>query len=175
VSSLALEDQVDVVVGTLSKALGSYGAFVCCRPSTAELLVNRARTLIYSTALPPAAAGAGLAALRILREQPEIVERLWHNARILREALAEGGFAVAPGAMPIVPLIVGDPEEAMALCQGALERGVFAQAIRPPTVPQGTSRLRVVAMASHTEEDLRAAAAQLSACRKLSSSSSSIE
>ena len=87
--------------------------------------------------------------------------RLHANARALRDELRAVGFDVAPGDMPIVPLIVGDASAALAVCEGALERGVFAQAIRPPTVPDGTSRLRLVAMASHTEAELRAAARTL--------------
>ena len=118
-------------------------------------LINTARSLIFSTApAPPAVAGA-LAALELLEERPHRVERLRSDARTLRGALAGEGFPVPDGEMQIVPLIVGDERTAMRLCQEALERGVFAQAIRPPTVPAGTSRLRLTAMASHTPEELR--------------------
>jgi 8-amino-7-oxononanoate synthase len=163
VAELGLEDEVDVVVGTLSKALGSYGAFACCSAELAAFLVNRARTLIFSTALPPAAVGAALESLRILRDEPEIVGRLHANARALRAELAAAGLDVAPSTMPIVPLIVGPADAAMEACEAAIERGVFAQAIRPPTVPDGTSRLRLVAMASHAEAELREAARTLAA------------
>jgi 8-amino-7-oxononanoate synthase len=166
VAALGLEGEVDVVIGTLSKALGSYGAFACCDAQMAAFLVNRARTLIFSTALPPPSVGAALEALRLVREEPALVERLWANARVLRAELAAQGFAVEPGDMPIVPLVIGDPRDAMALCEAALERGVFAQAIRPPTVPPGTSRLRLVAMASHAEHELRDAARLLGALRQ---------
>ncbi len=171
VHALGLEEEVDVVIGTLSKALGSYGAFVCCARPMAELLVNRVRTLIFSTALPPPSVAAALAALRLLREQPEIVTRLWSNARVLRGELSAQGFDVprgeipGGGEMPIVPLLIGEPHDAMALCEAALERGVFAQAIRPPTVPVGTSRLRLVATAGHSQEDLRRAAVALGQAR----------
>jgi glycine C-acetyltransferase/8-amino-7-oxononanoate synthase len=161
VAALGLEREVDVVVGTLGKALGSYGAFACCDAAIADLLVNRARTLIYSTALPPPVLGAALEGLRILRDEPAVVARLRRNARTLRAALADAGLAVGPGEMPIVPIVVGEPSAAMELCEDALRHGVFAQAIRPPTVPPGTSRLRAVAMASHGEEELRAAARTL--------------
>jgi glycine C-acetyltransferase/8-amino-7-oxononanoate synthase len=163
VSALGLECEVDVVIGTLGKALGSYGAFVCCELTMAEFLVNRARTLIFSTALPPPSVAAALAAVRLLRDRGEIVERLWHNARLFRRALAAQGFTVTAGDMPIVPLVIGEAAAAMAVCEAALRDGVFAQAIRPPTVPAGTSRLRAVAMASHAEEDLSQAAATLAA------------
>ncbi len=156
VTALGLEHEVDVVLGTLSKALGSYGAFAACDARTRTFLVNRARTLIYSTGLPPPAVGAAREALRIVREEPGRMRRLHANARELRAALG-----AEPGDMPIVPLMVGDPHAAMDLCERALRRGVFAQAIRPPTVPDGTSRLRLVARADHTAAELREAAGVL--------------
>jgi 8-amino-7-oxononanoate synthase len=147
--------EADVVVGTLSKALGSYGAFACCDAATRELLVNRARTVIYSTALPPAAVGAARAALALLDER---MPRLHANARTLRAALG-----AHDAAMPIVPLVLGDPHAALDACARALDAGVFAQAIRPPTVPEGTSRLRLVARADHEPGELAAAGALLAA------------
>jgi glycine C-acetyltransferase/8-amino-7-oxononanoate synthase len=162
VASLGLEDQVDVTIGTLSKALGSYGAFACCRRATAELLVNRARTLIFSTGLPPSSAGAGLCALRLLAGQPEMVDRLHANARLMRSELSGRGIEVGGGTgVPILPVIVGDAEEAVRRSEAALARGVFVQAIRPPTVPPGTSRLRVTVSAVHAEADLRQAVSVL--------------
>ncbi|MEJ7892852.1 MAG: 8-amino-7-oxononanoate synthase [Solirubrobacteraceae bacterium] len=145
----------DVVVGTLSKALGSYGAFACCDEATRALLINRARTVIYSTALPPAAVGAARAALALVDER---IGALHANARVLRGAL---GAAVSD--MPIVPLVFGDPHAALAASERALAAGVFAQAIRPPTVPDGTSRLRLVARADHDGAELAAAGALLAA------------
>jgi len=163
VAALGLEREVDVVIGTLSKALGSYGAFVCGAPTTAEFLVNRARTLIYSTALPPPTVGAALAGLRLLRDRPSAVERLWSNARLLRAELAASGFEMAQGEMPIVPVVLGDPQITLLVAEQALRDGVFAQAIRPPTVPAGTSRLRLVATAAHSEQELRRAARTIAA------------
>lgn len=158
VAELGLECEIDVSVGTLGKALGSYGAFACCGAQMAKFLVNRARTLIFSTALPPAALGAALAALELLRSDRELVPTLHARARALREQLAADGFAVEPGPMPIAPLVIGDPHAAVEVAAVALARGVFAQAIRPPTVPEGTSRLRLVATAAHAEAELCAAA-----------------
>ena len=158
IAQAGLEGEIDVVVGTLGKALGSYGAYVCADAETVRYLINTARPLIFSTAPPPPAVAAALAALELLRECPERVERLRSNARALRRALAEEGFRVAEDSMHIVPLIVGSERAASGLCQEAVERGVFAQAIRPPTVPAGSSRLRLAAMASHTPAELRAAA-----------------
>jgi len=161
VALAGLEDEVDVVVGTLGKALGSYGAYAACETRMARYLVNAARSLIFSTALPPPAVAGALAALELLEEQPRRVEKLQANAETLRGELAREGFAVAPGEMPIVPLLIGDPALAMRVCEAAIERGVFAQAIRPPTVPAGTSRLRVAVMSSHRRSELRQAAATL--------------
>jgi 8-amino-7-oxononanoate synthase len=156
-----LEGEVDVLVGTLGKALGSYGAYVCAEEEMIRYLINTARPFIFSTApSPPAVAGA-LAALELLKERPHRVERLHCNARALRRALASEGFAVAEDEMHIVPLVVGSADDAVRLCAEAIEHGVFAQAIRPPTVAEGTSRLRLAAMASHTASDMREAAAAL--------------
>ncbi len=153
-----LQGKVDVSIGTLGKALGSYGAYVCARREMVRYLINTARPLIFSTApSPPSVAGA-LAALELLEAEPRRVERLHDAARYLRKALAEEGFAIEPGDMHIVPLVVGDSHAAVRLCGAALERGVFAQAIRPPTVAQGTSRLRLAVMASHSTEELQKAA-----------------
>ncbi len=158
VAEAGLEDHVDVVVGTLGKALGSYGAYVCTSAEIVRYLVNTARTLIFSTApSPPAIAGA-LAALELLAERPHRVQRLRANARVLRRALAAEGFPVAESDMHIVPLIVGDERAAMRMCQAAITHGAFAQAIRAPTVAIGSSRLRLTAMASHTATELEMAA-----------------
>ena len=164
VADLGLDDEVDLIVGTLGKALGSYGAYVCCDQQMAKYLVNTARTLIFSTALPPPAVAAAMAALELLREQPRRVEKLRRNGAVLRQSLNESGLPVPGGDTPIVPLIVGDATDAVRASERSLERGVFAQAIRPPTVPAGTSRLRLAVMASHTKSELREAARVLRAC-----------
>ena len=158
VAEAGLDGEVDVIVGTLGKALGSYGAYVACDHAMARYLVNSARPLIFSTGLPPAAAAAAMASLELLQEQPRRVERLADNAATLRDELAREGFDVSGSETQIVPLIVGDAGLAMQICEEALEQGVFAQAIRPPTVPAGTSRLRLAVMASHTRGELRDAA-----------------
>ena len=158
VAEAGLEGQVDVVTGTLGKALGSYGGFVACDHVTARFLVHSARTLLYSTALPPVAAAAAMAALDLLEEQPRRVEKLRANAEALRDGLAREGFEVAGAAAHVVPLVVGDAELASRIVDHALELGVFAEAIRPPAVPEGTARVRLSAMASHTRQELRGAA-----------------
>jgi glycine C-acetyltransferase/8-amino-7-oxononanoate synthase len=127
----------------------------------ARYLVNAARTLIFSTGAPPPSVAAALAALELMRETPRRTERVRRNAQTLRDALRSHGLQVPDGEAAIVPLVLGDAGHAMAVCEQALERGVFAQAIRPPTVPEGTSRLRLAAMASHNAAELEWAAAQL--------------
>ena len=159
VAAAGLSGEVDVIVGTLGKALGGYGAYVCASRQIVELLVNTARPFIFSTAPPPPSVGAALAALSVLIARPGLVEQLRRNAATLREALATQGLATNGSRTQIVPVMVGDARRAVTLCERALEGRVFAQAIRPPTVPKGSSRLRLTVMASHRSEELRAAAA----------------
>ena len=163
VAEAGLEDEVDVLVGTLGKALGSYGAYVCCDTPMAKFLINTARTLIFSTAPAPPSVAAAMAALELLQAEPHRVEKLQRNAGELREALAREGLPASPGETQILPVVIGDASAAVAASERALENGVFAQAIRPPTVPEGTSRLRLTVMASHTKSELRDAAKTLAA------------
>jgi 8-amino-7-oxononanoate synthase len=166
VAEAGLDDQIDVIVGTLGKALGSYGAFVACDESMAQYLVNAARTFIFSTALPPSAVAGALAALDLLSERPRLVDKLAANAAALRSGLQAEGFDVGGSRTQILPLVIGEAQRAMRICEAALARGVFAQAIRPPTVPDMTSRLRLAVMASHHEDELRAAARTLGAAAR---------
>jgi glycine C-acetyltransferase/8-amino-7-oxononanoate synthase len=161
VAAAGLEGEVDVIVGTLGKALGSYGAFVCCDAGTADYLVNTMRPLIFSTALPPSVPAAASAALDLLQADPDRPRRLQSNAAVLRSALAERGLAAGASETQIVPLVLGDAASTMRVCERALEGGVFAQGIRPPTVAEGTSRLRLTVMATHSADELRVAAGVL--------------
>ena len=158
VAAAGLSGAVDVIVGTLGKALGSYGAYVCVSAELRDLLINTARPFIFSTAPPPPSAGAALAALDLLASRPGLVEHLRRNAAVIREALSAQGLDVGASRTQIVPVLVGDARRAMALCERALDEGVFAQAIRPPTVPDGTSRLRLTVMANHRTDELQHAA-----------------
>jgi 8-amino-7-oxononanoate synthase len=166
VSAAGLSGEVDVVVGTLGKALGSYGAYVCANAETVDFLVNSARPFIFSTAPPPPALGAALAALEVLEREPELVARLQANAEVLRSALSAEGLDVGCSETQVVPVEVGEAETTMGLCELALARGVFAQGIRPPTVPEGSSRLRFTAMATHRGEELVGAAQQVGAAAR---------
>jgi glycine C-acetyltransferase/8-amino-7-oxononanoate synthase len=158
VAAAGLSGEVDVVMGTLGKALGSYGAYVCASRELTEYLVNIARPFVFSTAPPPTVVAASLAALELLESHPHRVERLGANAATLRSALAAEGLSVGDSATQIVPVAVGDAGTTMELCERVLERGVFAQGIRPPTVPEGSSRLRFTVMATHRAGELERAA-----------------
>jgi glycine C-acetyltransferase/8-amino-7-oxononanoate synthase len=158
VAAAGLSGEVDLVVGTLGKALGSYGAYVCASAELREYLLNTARSFVFSTALPPPTLGAALAALELLEAEPAMVRRLNANAAVLREGMTAEGLAPGGAQSHIVPLEVGDAARTMELCERLLERGVFAQGIRPPTVPDGSSRLRFSVMATHGEAELRDAA-----------------
>ncbi|HZP44382.1 MAG TPA: 8-amino-7-oxononanoate synthase [Candidatus Binataceae bacterium] len=158
-AACGLAQEVDVHIGTLSKALGAYGAYVAGSSILRDYLVNRARSFIYSTGLPPAVAAAAEAALAVLEAEPALVERLHDNARYLRAGLEGLGFRIGPTESPILPVIVGEAEAALRLSRALLARGVYVTAIRPPTVPAGTARLRVTPIATHTRDQLDVAIA----------------
>ena len=166
VAEAGLEDEIHVVTGTLGKALGSYGGFVACDHVTARFLVHSARTLLHSTALPPVAAAAAMAALDLLEDPSRAASRSCaRTPRRCATALAREGFDVSGAAAHVVPLVVGDAELACRIVDHALEQGVFAEAVRPPAVPEGTARVRLSVMASHTRPELREAATVLGARR----------
>jgi glycine C-acetyltransferase/8-amino-7-oxononanoate synthase len=156
VAAAGLSGEVDVVVGTLGKALGSYGAYACTNAETIDYLVNSARPFIFSTAPPPSSVAAAAAALELV--SPHRVERLQANASRFRAALTAEGLDPGSSQTQIVPVEVGDAETTMDLCECVLERGIFAQGIRPPTVPEGSSRLRFTVMATHRAGELERAA-----------------
>ena len=157
-----LDDAADISVGTLGKALGSYGAFAVCRPEVREFLVNHARSLIYSTSLPPPVLAAAAKALEILEAEPGRRKHLAENARRLAQGIRALGFSVPEPITPIQSVIMGEEAKAMSLCEQLLVRRVYAQGIRPPTVPPETSRIRFSLMATHTDEDIREALDALS-------------
>jgi len=160
---LGVEGQIDVSVGTLSKALASLGGFVVGSEKLISYLKNRARTFIYTTASPPSVLAAALAALQIVEDEPERRARLRTLTALARTELTAAGMTVPPGEAPIVPMIVGDTRRALELSAHLRSRGFLVPAVRPPTVPAGTARLRVSLQAIHTEEDIRALAV---ACRE---------
>ncbi|MBU0483676.1 MAG: 8-amino-7-oxononanoate synthase [Proteobacteria bacterium] len=145
--------EVDIAMGTFGKALGSYGAYVASSEEMVNYLVNRARSFIYSTALPPAVVGASLAALKIVREQPQLRRQLQAKVALFKEILGTGGVADL-GPSQIVPVLVGDSGLAMELAAEGRANKVFVTAVRPPTVPQGTARLRFSITLHHSDSDL---------------------
>lgn len=149
-----IADRVHVRVGTLSKAIGSIGGFVAGSRKLVDWLVNHARTLIYSTAIPPAAAAAAECALAISREEPWRRERVCQLGDRVRQALRSRGFEVPDSRGAIVPVLLGDPVSVVALADKLRARGIFVPAIRPPTVPAETSRLRISLSAAHSDEQV---------------------
>jgi 8-amino-7-oxononanoate synthase len=149
-----VSERVDVVMGTLGKALGSFGAFVAGSRRLVDWLTSRARTFVFTTALPPGACGAAMAALDVIAEEPARRERLHRLARRMREDLAAMGFDMSRVVAPIFPVVLGDEATALEASRRLRARGYFVRAIRPPTVPPGTSRLRVSITAAHEEEQV---------------------
>jgi 8-amino-7-oxononanoate synthase len=158
VPELGLQEAVAVCMGTLSKALGAYGGFVACSAAMREYLINTARSFIFTTALPPAVAASALAALRILTSEPGLGAALRERAAHLRDRLREGGLNTGASVGPIIPLIVGGNEKTLAFSERLRSSGIVAPAIRPPTVPAGTERLRLSVTLAHTEGDVDRAA-----------------
>lgn len=156
---LGLGREIDVHIGTLSKALGSYGAYVAGSRTLIDYLLNRARSFIFSTGLAPALAAAATAAIRMMRATPEIIARLWDNAAHLRACLQGAGFSLGATASPILPVMIGDSDSSLKMAAALYARGVYVAAIRPPTVPRGTARLRVTPTAAHSRADIEEAAA----------------
>lgn len=149
-----------IQIGTLSKALGSQGGFVVGPQCLRDLLVNRARAFIYDTALAPPCAAAALAALEVLEDEPGRLEALAHNAAMLRAALRSNGIAVADSPSAIVPVVVGNADDTLWLATQLERKGFLGVAIRPPTVPPGTARIRLTLMATHPEHAIE----ELAAC-----------
>jgi len=147
-----VEDAVQIKIGTLSKALGSAGGFVCGSRQLIDFLANRARSYVFSTAQPGAVAAAALAALEIVRTEPHRRQRLLAMATDLRKRLSEQGWNVGQSTSPIIPLLVGTPDAAMRLSATLAEHGHFVPGIRPPTVPEGESLLRISLSFGHTDE-----------------------
>ena len=155
VDHFGLHGRVDVQVGTLSKALGALGGYVAGSRALIEFLCHRARPFLFSTSHPPAVAAACVAAIEVLEDEPHLIERLWENARFFKAGLNALGFDTGASESPITPVIVGEAARAMALSDRLFDRGVFAQGIGFPTVPQDKARVRTIVTATHTREELQ--------------------
>jgi 8-amino-7-oxononanoate synthase len=148
----------DLITGTLGKSLGSGGAFAAGGAVFRDLLINKARSFIYSTGLTPMNAAAGLAAVKLIEEEPSMGQALLDRSAYFQEQLAVRGVPIVRSDTQIVPIMVGDNQRAVDLSEALLAEGLIVTAIRPPTVPEGTARLRFSVTLGHGEEDLRAAA-----------------
>ncbi len=153
-AALGVSHLVDIQVGTLSKAVPSVGGYVAGSQYLIDYLQNTARSFIYSTALPPSALAVSLAAIDLVEAADEKRSSLMEKAQWLGQQLQKIGFEVLPVESPIVVALVGDPDRALKLSQGLLDAGIYVPAIRPPTVPKGTSRLRFSLMADHSQDHL---------------------
>ena len=154
VAKFGLGERVLVQMGTLGKALGSFGAYVAGSTALRELLINRCRSFIFTTSLPPAVMAMGIAAIDLVNKEPERRQALRSNCERLRAGLKGLGFTLGKSQSQILPLTVGDATLCMKMSDTLLKKGVFAQGIRPPTVPPGTSRLRITLMATHSQEQI---------------------
>ncbi|HTC37068.1 MAG TPA: glycine C-acetyltransferase [Bryobacteraceae bacterium] len=158
VDHFGLHGRVDVQVGTLSKAIGVLGGYVCGSADLIEFLYHRARPFLFSTSHPPAVAAACLAAFDILEQEPERIEKLWANTRYFKGMLASAGFDTGASETPITPILVGEAKTAHAYSAALFENGLLATGIGFPTVPEGRARIRTIVTATHTREMLDRAA-----------------
>ncbi len=154
-----LNGRVDVQVGTLSKAFGCQGGYVAGIQPLRDFLIHKARTMLFSNALPPSVMASCLAAIDVLENEPERIEKMWENARYFKSALKKLGFDIGESETPITPVIAGSGERAMKLSDRLFEEGIFAQGIGYPTVPEARSRVRTIVTAGHTKENLDTAIA----------------
>ncbi len=154
VDHFGLHGRVDIQVGTLSKAVGVLGGYVCGTKDFIEYLYHRARPFLFSTSHPPAVTAACLAAFDLLESEPERIEALWTNTRYLKEELAKLGFDTGRSETPITPIFVGEAAAAHAFSKALFAEGLFATGIGFPTVPQGKARIRTIVTATHTREQL---------------------
>jgi glycine C-acetyltransferase len=155
IDHFGMHGRVDIQVGTLSKAMGALGGYVAGSRSLIEFLYHRARPFLFSTSHPPAVAAACIAALDVLEQEPQIIERLWENTRFFKSGLQALGFNTGLSEGPITPVIAGEGALAMKLSDRLFEEGVFAQGIAFPTVARDKARVRTIVTATHTRDELQ--------------------
>ena len=155
IDHFGMHGRVDVQVGTLSKAIGALGGYVAGSRELIEFLYHRARPFLFSTSHPPSVVATCIAALDILEEEPEIIERLWDNTRFFKKGLTDLGFDTGLSESPITPVIAGEGSRAMALSDRLFAEGVFAQGIAYPTVARDKARVRTIVTATHTKDELQ--------------------
>ncbi len=164
VEHFGLEGKVDIQMGTLSKAVGTFGAFVCGSKILIDYLINKSRAFIYTTALPVSICAASIKALQIIETEPERRERLWENVEFFKEGLKNSDFNIMDSQSPIIPLLTRDVKLTMEFSQRLFDEGIFVQGIRPPAIPEGEARLRVTVTSGHKKSDLVYA---LKYCKKI--------
>ena len=154
VDHFGLHGRVDFSIGTLSKAIGVVGGYVAGSKTMYEWLNHRARPVLFSTSLPPAATGAIIEAITMLMESTEYTDRLWDNAKYFKEKLGKLGFNTGHSETPITPVIIGEESKTMEFSRKLFDNGVFVSGIVFPTVPKGTGRVRCMVTAEHTKDQL---------------------
>ncbi len=157
-----LKDNDIIQMGTLGKALGTFGAYIAGSKELINYLISKARSFIYTTSLPPSVLAAAIEAINIIEEDGSLLKRLWDNRKRFIESLHSSGFDTLRSETPIIPVFIGDAHKAIKMAEFLFEQGIFAPAIRPPTVPEGRSRIRTTVMATHTKEDIEKAVKALS-------------
>ncbi|HBR23336.1 MAG TPA: 8-amino-7-oxononanoate synthase, partial [Firmicutes bacterium] len=150
-----LHGRVHIQVGTLSKAIGVLGGYIAGPAPLRDLLIHRSRPFLFSTSHPPAVAAACIAAIDVLLEEPQLIQRLWDNTKFFKDGLTRLGFNTGHSETPITPVIVGKGDLAMKFSDHLFANGVFAQGIGYPTVPEEKSRIRTIVTAQHTKEQLQ--------------------
>jgi 8-amino-7-oxononanoate synthase len=162
---LGLSEKIDIILGTFSKSFGSYGGFAACSKSLKKFFINKARSFIYTTGLPPAALGASIATIKLVKQNDNIGLKLLHKAALFHKCLCENGINMPNFESQIIPINIGDNKKTLAVSKMLQEKyNILAVAIRPPTVPHGTSRLRLSITLAHTKNDLNRAAIDISTC-----------
>jgi len=149
-----LSKKINIVMGTLSKAVGSMGGYVSGEAGLIDFLRNKARSFMYTTALPPAVCAASIAGIKLIQKDHSLRTSLWHNVRYLNEKLKLLDFNVISSESPIIPILIGDAKKAVNVSKFLHKEGILIPAIRPPTVPARSSRLRMTVMSTHTKEDM---------------------
>ena len=148
---------LDIQMGTLSKALAGIGGYIAGDYDLVDFLINTSRTFIFSTSIPPAAAAASIAAIDVIKNEPDIIKRLWKNIKLMRGGISDIGFDFLGSRAQIIPILIGDSKKTMEFSKMLQESGIFAPGIRPPSVPPGRGRIRITITAMHTESEIMGA------------------
>lgn len=149
-----LEGRIHIQMGTFGKAFGVFGAYAAGDMGLIQYLINKSRSFIFSTSLPPAVCAAAMAAIDIVKSEPERRNRLWRNRERFVQGLSSCGISAGPSETPIIPIIIGSSENALRAAEKILEQGIYAPAVRPPTVPEGSARIRITVTAAHSDGDI---------------------